>query len=90
MEQDEKSFVGANGSVFAAGIGENSGYFRELILKDVEEALGLEIDYELNKTIRGKEVLISKPGSKVKVAIIPTDEEVMIARDCMKRINNEL
>ena len=81
---------GADLIIFSAGIGENSGYFRELILKNVEEALGLKIDYELNAGIRGKEVMISKPDSKVKVVIIPTDEEVMIARDCMKRINNEL
>jgi acetate kinase len=79
---------GADLIIFSAGIGENSGYYRELILKDVEEALGLKIDYELNRSIRGKEVLISLPESKVKVAIIPTDEEVMIARDCYKRIVN--
>ena len=79
---------GADLIIFSAGIGENSGYYRELILKDVEEALGLKIDYELNRTIRGKEALISLPESKVKVAIIPTDEEVMIARDCYKRIVN--
>ena len=79
---------GADLIIFSAGIGENSGYYRELILKDVEEALGLKIDYELNKGVRGKEVVISKPDSKVKVAIIPTDEEVMIARDCYKRIIN--
>ncbi|MCR5079435.1 MAG: acetate kinase [Bacilli bacterium] len=77
---------GADLIIFSAGIGENSPYYRELILRDVEEALGLSIDYELNKTVRGKEVMISKPDSKVKVAVIPTDEEVMIARDCYKRI----
>ena len=57
---------GADLIIFSAGIGENSPYYRELILRDVEEALGLSIDYELNKTVRGK--------------------EVMIARDCYKRI----
>ncbi len=77
---------GADLIIFSAGIGENSAYYRELILKDVEEALGLKIDYELNSKIRGKEALISLPESKIKVAIIPTDEEVMIARDCYKRI----
>lgn len=74
--------------IFSAGIGENSAYFREMILKDVEEALGLKIDYELNAKIRGKEAVISKDGSAIKVIILPTDEEVMIARDCMKRIEN--
>jgi len=72
--------------IFSAGIGENAPYFRKEILKRVEEALGLSIDYELNETIRGKEALISKKDSKIKVAIIPTDEEVMIARDCYERI----
>ena len=38
-------------------------------------------DYDVNKTLRGKEGQISKPDSKIKVVIIPTDEEVMIARD---------
>ncbi len=56
----------------------------------MEEALGLAIDYQKNEEVRGVEALISKPESKVKVAVLPTDEEVMIARDCMKRINNEL
>lgn len=77
---------GADLIIFSAGIGENAPYFRKEILKRVEEALGLDIDYELNEQVRGKEVLISKPDSKIKVAIIPTDEEVMIARDCYERI----
>lgn len=77
---------GADLIIFSAGIGENAPYFRKEILQRVEEALGLDIDYELNEKVRGKEVLISKPDSKIKVAIIPTDEEVMIARDCYERI----
>ena len=72
--------------VFSAGLGENAPLFRELILKATEEALGLSVDYELNASVRGKEVLLSKPDSKIKIAVIPTDEEVMIARDCYKRI----
>ena len=52
--------------------------------------MGLVIDYEKNDRVRGEEALISKPESKIKVAILPTDEEVMIARDCVKRIKNEL
>lgn len=72
---------GADLIIFSAGIGENSWEFRENICKTIAPALGIEVDYELNKTIRGKEALISTPNSKIKVAIIPTDEEVMIARD---------
>ena len=79
---------GADLIIFSAGIGENSDYFREEILKDVEEALGLKIDYKLNKTIHGTEALLSLPESKIKVAVIPTDEEVMIARYGYQRIEN--
>ena len=81
---------GADLIIFSAGIGENGDFYREIILKDVEEALGLKIDYELNKKVNGKQAVISKPDSKIKVVIIPTDEEVMIARDCMKRIEGTL
>lgn len=67
--------------IFSAGIGENSALFRKLVLKRIEDALNLKIDYDFNDTIHGKEALVSLPESKIKVAIIPTDEEVMIARD---------
>ena len=67
--------------IFSAGIGENSYEIRESICKEIAPALGLEIDYEMNKGKRGEEVVISKPESKILVAVIPTDEEVMIARD---------
>ena len=67
--------------IFSAGIGENSGLFRELALRNIEEALGVKIDYAFNDTIHGKEAVISTPDSKIKVVVIPTDEEVMIARD---------
>ncbi len=66
---------------FTAGLGENDTHMRERILKGIEEGLGLSIDYELNAQIHGKECLISKPDSKIKVYIVPTNEEVMIARD---------
>lgn len=67
--------------IFSAGIGENSYEIRESICREIAPALGLEIDYVLNKGKRGVEVVLSKPESKVKVVVIPTDEEVMIARD---------
>lgn len=66
---------------FTAGLGENDDEIRERILKGLEEAMGLSIDYELNHTIHGKEALISRPDSKVQVWVIPTNEELMIARD---------
>ena len=66
---------------FTAGLGENDTNTRERILKGVEEALGLSIDYDLNATIHGKECLISKPDSKIAVYVVPTNEELVIARD---------
>jgi acetate kinase len=76
--------------IFSAGIGENSSFFRAKILHDVEKALKLDIDYALNETSSGKEVMLSTPASAIKVAIIPTDEEVMIARDCYKELQGTL
>lgn len=68
--------------VFSAGIGENSTYFRKAILDECKEALGLDIDEHANEVlIKGKEGLLSTNNSKIKVAVIPTDEELMIARD---------
>ena len=68
--------------IFSAGIGENAPEYRELVLKNIEEALGLSINYEENnKVFGGIEKVISNPESKIKIAVIPTDEEVMIARD---------
>lgn len=67
--------------IFSAGIGENSYEIRESICREIAPALGLEIDYETNHGKRGVECVISKPNSKIVVAVIPTDEEVMIARD---------
>ncbi len=65
--------------VFTAGLGENSASNRVNICKGLE-FLGITIDDAKNNT-RGKEVEISKEGSKVKVFVIPTNEELMIARD---------
>ena len=49
--------------------------------------MGVELDNELNATIRGKEIVVSTPASKVKVVVIPTDEELMIARDTEAIVN---
>lgn len=66
---------------FTAGLGENSGFLRELICNALSEALGLKINKELNNTIRGKECKISCDDSKVEVWVVPTNEELVIARD---------
>ncbi len=72
---------GLDAICFTAGIGENSPVLRQMIIERLA-VLGVELNPELNK-LRG-ERLISTNASKVKVFIIPTDEEVMIARDTMR------
>ena len=70
---------------FAGGVGENGPEVRRDICKSLE-FLGVKIDEEKNN-VRGKECEISTPDSKVKVYIIPTNEELMIARDTMDIIS---
>lgn len=70
---------GADAIVFTAGVGENSINTRKQIL-DGLKVLGIKVDDEANN-VRGKETLISSNDSNVAVYVIPTDEEVMIARD---------
>jgi len=72
---------GADLIIFSAGIGENEPRTRKSVCNLLADAFGVKIDEALNSTLHGKEALISTPDSKIKVAIIPTDEEVMIARD---------
>lgn len=72
--------------VFTAGVGENGIETREEILKGLEY-FGIEIDNEKNK-VRGKIAQISKDSSKVKVYVIPTDEELVIAKSCVGLVNN--
>lgn len=69
---------------FTAGLGENDSLIRKYVMEGIEKGLGLSIDYELNSTIRGKEIRISKDDSKVAVWVIPTNEELVIARDTCK------
>jgi len=70
---------GVDAIVFTAGLGENSASNREEICKGLE-FMGVSIDAVKNN-VRGKEVIVSKDDSKVKVMVIPTNEELMIARD---------
>lgn len=65
--------------VFTGGVGENQLSTREKVSEQFK-FLGLDFDPEANK-VRGKEVLLTRPDSKVKVVCIPTDEELMIAQD---------
>lgn len=67
--------------IFSAGIGENAPSLRKYVLDRIVKPLDIKIDWDKNEAARGVEMCISKPDSKIKVYIIPTDEEVMIARD---------
>lgn len=73
---------GLDGVVFTAGIGENSPILRELVCTDMEY-LGIELDADANKLAfrRSEPTKISKDGSKVTVYVIPTNEELVIAKD---------
>ena len=73
------SMKGIDVVVFTGGIGENQINIRKKICKNLE-FMGLIIDEDKNN-VRGEEVLITKPESKIKAYIIPTNEELVIARD---------
>ena len=71
--------------VFTAGVGENQVCMREAACEGLE-FMGIKLDKAKNATIRGEDAVISTPDSKVKVVVIPTDEELMIASDTMALI----
>ncbi|MCX4283258.1 acetate kinase [Duncaniella dubosii] len=66
--------------VFTGGVGENQTSLRASVCAPLA-FIGVELDKEVNAGVRGKEAVISTPASKVQVVVIPTDEELMIARD---------
>ena len=70
---------GVDAIVFTAGLGENGIAMRDIICNDLGN-LGIKLDLVKNR-VRGKETIISRDDSKVKVLLIPTNEELMIARD---------
>lgn len=78
---------GADCLVFTAGIGENAYETREGICEGLE-CLGIEIDLEKDK-VRGELAEVSKDSSKVKIFAIPTNEELMIAKETMEIVNNK-
>ncbi len=91
-----KKYVGAyiaalNGTdaiCFAGGIGENSPEIRRRILSDLD-SLGIEIDDGRNaKAVRGKEMVISTDRSRVPVYVIPTNEELILARDTVRAVKS--
>ena len=72
--------------VFTGGIGENQMQTRDYICRGLEY-LGVKYDAELNGKSRGEEIEISTPDSKVRVVVIPTDEELTIASDTVALVN---
>lgn len=75
---------GVDGIAFTAGVGENDAVIRKMTCKYLGY-LGLEIDEDANK-VRGEEAVISTPSSKVKVCVIPTNEELAIAKETLALI----
>ena len=69
---------------FTAGVGENAAYLRTLIIKAIQPALHAILDEEKNNTRSGDVRVISTPESQIKVMVVPTNEEVMIARDTVR------
>jgi acetate kinase len=88
-----KKYIGAysavlghvDGLIFTGGIGENSPEVRALSCEGLNE-LGIEIDAERNQAVVAKEGEISTPASRVRVLVIPTNEELLIARDTFRAV----
>jgi len=81
------SLGGADSIVFTGGIGENSSLVRKLSLSNLE-CLGINIDDEKNESNSKEATIISKNNSKVTIFVIPTNEELVIAKETIKFINN--
>ena len=94
FEYRVKKYVGAYAAalggidilIFTGGIGENHLNSREEICADLD-FMGIKLDLEKSNNARGEEAIISTDDSKVKVMVVPTDEEYMIAADTMEIIN---
>jgi acetate kinase len=78
---------GADAVVFTAGIGENAPEIRRRSTTDLDN-LGIELDPDANQSIVGEEAFISSDDSSTRVGVIPTEEELVIARDTCRVVNN--
>jgi len=78
---------GADALVFTAGIGENRPRFRQLVCAKLDQ-LGIELDPEKNSSTKAQEGVISKSASRVKVMVIPTNEELVVAREVKRFLQN--
>ncbi len=79
---------GADALVFTAGAGENRASIREAICSNLDQ-LGIELDSEKNKATQGQEAVISSPSSRVKVMVVPTNEELVVAREVKRFLEKE-
>jgi acetate kinase len=77
----------ADAIVFTAGIGENRAELRAAICADLDQ-LGIVLDAEKNNSTRATEAVISSPNSRVKVMVIPTNEELVVAREAKRLLEN--
>ena len=75
--------------VFTGGIGENASRIRTMACEQMQY-LGIDLDEEKNKTVIGQEAIISKDTSKVKIVVIPTNEEYIIAHDTKQLIGSSI
>lgn len=90
-----KKYVGAYAAamggldlvVFTGGVGENDPALREYVCSNME-FLGLEFDPQINAGLRGKDTILTKPSSRVKAALITTNEELVIATDTFNIVEN--
>jgi acetate kinase len=74
---------GIDALVFTAGIGENRDGLRQSICRNLDQ-LGIILDPALNAQVRAREAIISAPESRVKVIVIPTNEELVVAREARR------
>ena len=77
---------GADTIIFTGGIGENEPNLRASVCANLDFC-GLELDAEANRTACGREAVISRPGSKIEVRVIPTNEEIIIARNAWQKLS---
>jgi acetate kinase len=92
-----KKYIGAYAAVmdgvdlliFTGGIGENDTMVREKVLSGIS-FLGIDLDVDKNKTLRGKDSVISKPGSRTTAMVVTTNEELVIARDTLSIVSKTM
>jgi len=78
---------GADALVFTAGTGENRAELRDAICANLEN-LGIRIDADKNNSTRATEAVLSSPASAVKIFVIPANEELVVAREAKRYLEN--